>query len=157
MLRIYQNLADKDSCPWGNSVLGVGGERQGQTEQRSTEGSKAMKQEKDRLRGWEGEGNHSGCVSQQTSLRRWHLSKGCRVRGQPGGDLGLGHIPKQGGLWRIFFFFFRLFDISWAAPAASGGSQARGLIRAIAASLCYSHSDARSKPRLQPTPQLTAT
>ena len=39
--------------------------------------------------------------------------------------------------------------ISWAAPAAYGGSQARGLY--------HSHSNARSKPRLRPTPQLTAT
>ena len=33
--------------------------------------------------------------------------------------------------------------ISWAPPAAYGGSQARGLIRAAAASLCLSHSHAR--------------
>ena len=38
-----------------------------------------------------------------------------------------------------------------------GGSQARGRIGAVAASLCQSHSSARSKPRLRPTPQLTAT
>jgi len=31
------------------------------------------------------------------------------------------------------------------------------LIRAVAASLHHSHSNAGSKPRLQPTPQLTAT
>ena len=35
-----------------------------------------------------------------------------------------------------------------------GGGQARGQIRATAASLHHSHSNARSKPRLQPTPQL---
>ena len=45
--------------------------------------------------------------------------------------------------------------ISWAAPAAYGGSQARGLIGAVAAGL--HHSNAGSEPRLQPTPQLTAT
>ena len=44
-----------------------------------------------------------------------------------------------------------------AAPAAYGGSQAKGLIRATAARLRHSHSNARSEPRLQPTPQLTAT
>ena len=55
------------------------------------------------------------------------------------------------------FFFFCLFAISWAAPAACGGSQARGLLGAVAASLCQSHSNAGSEPRLQPTPQLTAT
>ena len=38
-----------------------------------------------------------------------------------------------------------------ATPAAYGGSQARGPIRAIAAGLHQSHSNTRSKPRLQPT------
>ena len=47
--------------------------------------------------------------------------------------------------------------ISWAAPAAYGGSQARGLIGAVATGLHQSHSNAGSEPRLQPTPQLTAT
>ena len=52
------------------------------------------------------------------------------------------------------FFFFYPFG---AAPAAYGGSQARGLIRAVATGLCQSHSNARFEPRLQPTPQFTAT
>ena len=47
--------------------------------------------------------------------------------------------------------------ISWAAPAAYGGSQARGRIGAVAAGLCQSHSNEGSEPHLQPTPQLTAT
>ena len=51
----------------------------------------------------------------------------------------------------IFFFFY---TISWAAPTAYGGSQAGGLIGAIAAGL--RQSNAGSEPRLQPTPQLTA-
>ena len=55
-----------------------------------------------------------------------------------------------------FFFFFDLFAISWVAPVAYGGSQARGLIGAVAASLCQSHSNAGSEPCLQPTPQLMA-
>ena len=53
-------------------------------------------------------------------------------------------------------FFFFLFAFSRAAPATHGGSQARGLVRAVAASLHLSHSRAGSEPRLQPTPQLTA-
>ena len=58
----------------------------------------------------------------------------------------------------LFFFFFGLFAISWATPTAyGGGSQARGWIGAIAASLCQSHSSAGSELHLQPTPQLTAT
>ena len=56
----------------------------------------------------------------------------------------------------VFFFFFGLFAISWADPMAYGGSQTRGQIRAVAASLCQSHSSVGSEPRLQPTPQLTA-
>jgi len=44
-----------------------------------------------------------------------------------------------------------------AAPAAYGGSQARDLIGAVAASLCQGHSNVGSEPHLRPTPQLTAT
>ena len=36
-------------------------------------------------------------------------------------------------------------------------SQARGCIRATAAGLCHSHSNAESQPSLQPTPQVMAT
>ena len=42
---------------------------------------------------------------------------------------------------RNLYFFFCLFAISWAAPAAYGGSQARGRIGAVA-SLHHSHSNA---------------
>ena len=57
----------------------------------------------------------------------------------------------------FLFFFFCLFAISWASPPAYGGSQARGLIRAVAAGLRQSHSNSGSEQGLQPTPQLTAT
>ena len=57
----------------------------------------------------------------------------------------------------VCLFVFCLFAISWAAPAAYGGSQARGLIGAVATGLLQSHSNTGSKPRLQSTPQLTAT
>ena len=56
----------------------------------------------------------------------------------------------------IFILFYCLFAISWAAPAAYGGSWAKGLIGAVAASLLQSYSNAGSEPPLQPTPQLTA-
>ena len=56
-----------------------------------------------------------------------------------------------------FWVFFCLFAFSRAASAAHGGSQARGLIGAVASGLHQSHSNAKSEPRLQPTPQLTAT
>jgi len=54
-----------------------------------------------------------------------------------------------------YFFFF--LAISWAAPTAYGGTQARGQIGAVATGLRQSHSNTGSEPRLQPTPQLTAT
>ena len=57
----------------------------------------------------------------------------------------------------FYFIFWRLFAISWAALTAYGGSQARGLIGAVATGLRQSHSNAVSEPRLRPTPQLTAT
>ena len=50
----------------------------------------------------------------------------------------------------VFCLFFR------AAPEAYGGSQARGPIGAVAASLHHSHSNVGSKPCLRPTPQLMA-
>ena len=56
-----------------------------------------------------------------------------------------------------YFFFFFAFCRFRAAPMAYGGSQARGLIGAVAAGLHQSHSNARSELHLQPTPQLMAT
>ena len=51
----------------------------------------------------------------------------------------------------LFFFFpFR------AAHVVYGGSQARGQIGAAAAGQCHSHSNAGSKPHLQPILHLTA-
>ena len=55
-----------------------------------------------------------------------------------------------------YLFFFHLFAFSGAAPVAYGGSQARGLIQAVAAGLHQSHSNARYDSCLQPIPQLTA-
>ena len=51
----------------------------------------------------------------------------------------------------LFICLFR------TAPAAYGGSQARGPIGAVATGLSQSHSNAGSEPCLGPTPQLTAT
>ena len=62
--------------------------------------------------------------------------------------------------WEVstdFIYLFCLFAFSGATPVAYGGSQAGGLIRAVAAGLRQSHSNAGSKLRLQPTPQLMAT
>ena len=49
----------------------------------------------------------------------------------------------------FFFSFFFVFCPFRAAPLAYGGSQARGLIGAVAAGLCQSHSNARSQLRLR--------
>ena len=55
------------------------------------------------------------------------------------------------------FWFGLVFCLFRAAPAAYRGSQARGQIRATAAGLYHSHSNARSESHLRPTLQLTAT
>ena len=55
--------------------------------------------------------------------------------------------------WIVFLFLSFLFK---ATPEAYGGSQARGQIESVAAALHHSHSNARSKLRLRPTPQLMA-
>ena len=57
----------------------------------------------------------------------------------------------------LFLFSFCLFAFSGTAPAAYGGYQARGLIGAEAVGLRQSHSNGGSEPRLQTTPQFTAT
>ena len=44
----------------------------------------------------------------------------------------------------FILFYFCLFAISWAAPAAYGGSQAKGRIGTVAASLRQSHSNVAS-------------
>ena len=60
--------------------------------------------------------------------------------------------PRKSFLFVCFVFL----PLSWAAPAAYGGSQARGPIGAVPAGLHQSHSNTGSKPHLRPTPQLTA-
>ena len=57
------------------------------------------------------------------------------------------------GFFFVFFLFvclfvFCLFAFSRAASAAYGGSQARGLIRAVLAGLYQSHSNTVSEPSL---------
>ena len=64
---------------------------------------------------------------------------------------------NTGSFIYLFLFYFYLFSLFRATPMAFGGSQARGLIRAVAAGLGDSRSNTKPEPRLQPTPQLTAT
>jgi len=90
----------------------------------------------------------------KTSKSRQHIA--------PGWSRFLYHfetlVRKNGFLYfLIIIIFFWLFVFSGAAPAAYGGSQARGQIGAVGATPRQSHSNARSKQSLQPTPQLTAT
>ena len=61
---------------------------------------------------------------------------------------------KSTCVYKRLHFFFLLFS---ATPVRHGGSQARGLIRAVAAGLHHSHGKAGSEQCLQPTPQLIAT
>ena len=56
----------------------------------------------------------------------------------------------------FIYLFFCLFAFCRAAPAAYGGSQARGQIGAVAADPRQNHSNAGLKQRLRPTPQLRA-
>ena len=51
-------------------------------------------------------------------------------------------------LWVFLFVFFFFFAFSRAAPAAFGGSQARGPVGAVVAGLNQSHSNEGSEPRL---------
>ena len=51
------------------------------------------------------------------------------------------------------FLFFGLFTTT---PAAYGGSQAKGPVEAVAASLHHSHSNSGSEPHLRPSSQLMA-
>ena len=57
------------------------------------------------------------------------------------------HAIAQQKEFLIFLFCF-VFCLFRAAPTAYGGSQTRGLIRAVAASLSQSHSNLGSKPPL---------
>ena len=59
-------------------------------------------------------------------------------------------ISKGRGLIGLFFFFFC--GVEGAISAAYGGFQTRSQIRAVAAGLCHSRSNAGSQPCLQPGP-----
>ena len=74
------------------------------------------------------------------------------------GFVGGGEAGAAGGEIRTLFilFYFISCGLFRAAPAAHGGSQARGPIRAAATSLHHRHSNAGPKPHMRPTAQLTA-
>ena len=58
---------------------------------------------------------------------------------------------------RLHSFLFLFLSFFRAKTMAYESSQAQGPIRAVASGLHHSHSNTRSEPHLQPTPQLTAT
>ena len=86
------------------------------------------------------------------------LNHGLGTSTRPGRGQKRKKSPKFDGgsflfvcFWLLFFaFYFR------AALVACASSQASGGIEAAAACLRRSHSNSRSKPHLQPTPQLMA-
>ena len=59
------------------------------------------------------------------------------------------YLVKQSGFFVSIYLFVLIFR---ASPTAYGGSQASGQIRAVAADLGHSHSNAGSKPQLTATP-----
>ena len=92
------------------------------------------------------------------SIRRYtltHALQMCRpIRNGEISDWKLGSGSSHN---EIFLFCFVLVLLFRATPEAYQSSRARGQIRAAAARLCHSHSNAGSQQCLQPTPQLTAT
>ena len=91
-----------------------------------------------------GPGVEPSCTSAVTQAAAVRFLTHCTTVGTPPG-------PPP-----FLFFFFSFFWLFRAIPTAYGRSQARGQIRVIAASLCHSHSNARSELHLQTTPQLMA-
>ena len=111
---------------------------------------------------------HTASVTIQPSYRiAQYRASQTALQQMPSGisNKGGSGIGSSGGTtlrnWRsrcfcFFGFFFLLFRVTLVAR---GGSQARDLIGAVAASLHHSHSHSHvgSKPHLRPTPQLMAT
>ena len=86
----------------------------------------------------------------------------CMVRFWGGSSSGLqtaslSYPPMAEREWDRLSGLFLSFLLFRATPVAHKGSQARGPIRATAASLHHSESNVGSEPHLQLIPQLTAT
>ena len=109
------------------------------------------------------------CMSVRPQLKKRNcaLLRFCRLEIQHGSQWTNQGINRVVPFWRstgtVYFLTFS--SIYWlidfcllgATPMAHGGSQAKDWIGAVAASLCHSHSNSGSEPRLWPTPQLMAT
>ena len=92
-----------------------------------------------------------------------HLRRPDLYPTERGQGLNLHHHGHQSDSFLLSYgrnstssYLFFLFCLFRAAPTAYGGSQARGSIGAVAASLCQSHSNSVSEPCLRPAPQLIA-
>ena len=83
-----------------------------------------------------------------------HLGRAINPSSMGTEALALRILPALALCNSFFFFFFLLFR---AVLAAYGRSQARGLIRAAAASLGHSQRNARSELCLEPVSELSAT
>ena len=66
--------------------------------------------------------------------------------------MSLSHFGYSHNISKLVGWLFLSFCLFRDTLKAYGGSQGRGLIRAVATSLCQSHSNTRSEPRLRPTP-----
>ena len=69
----------------------------------------------------------------------------------------LRRVPILHFIYVFFIIIIIIFAFSRATPMAHGGSQARGLIGAVAAGHSHSHSNEGSEPSLQSTPELMAS
>ena len=103
------------------------------------------------------EGRLSGRICQGHRLGCGRNRSGFYRETEPTGNTSIYlYISIDSLIYLYFILFYYLILLFRAAPAAYGGSQARGPIGAVTAGLCHSHSNARVELRLRPTPQLTA-
>ena len=81
----------------------------------------------------------------------------CPTVGTSGSFLNLIHVHPSSDfkVLKDFFFFLVFLPFLGLPLVANGGCQVRGLIRAVAAGLCQSHSNARAEPH--PKTYTTAT
>ena len=109
---------------------------------------------------------HSGVCSHSLSLAQWLCGSKAYINHHIDASLfytdnfAYGNSPLAVpplGLWCHSLLFFSFLPFLGLLLWHIGGSQARGLIGAVAARLCQSHSNVGSEPRLQSTPQLVAT
>ena len=146
----------KQAFWWGNKDQGAGG--------RDLNNWDITRSDRASRRGWVGHSQHHEFWSLPRPWLPWLGFRTCYIY--------LGRVwrredPRQPQLYRqlystvaycIYLFIYFYFCLLGATPAAYGGSQARSRIRATAAGLHHSRSNARSEPSLlRPTPQLMAT